>query len=397
MARQAFSAIATAVGDDGGHPLAEEADRGVEDQGVVGVVVPVLVAGGGEEDVGAVAVGEHQVYAVERLGRRGVDRHDPGRARSGLAEHRQMQQPGRGEVHRVLLGARDHPHRRRCADGPAHTPPDFSMFTLAVQGIGDRAISGAAAQVSLQCLRQVGELLLGQRRGRGDHSRGAETALEAARVDEPALHRVQVVGGAQARDGGDVAALGTERGKHAGVHRPRRRPGPSTHRSRPRRSPSSPRNGLARADSVRRHWPGRGSPLRLSAVDPDRHASSRRICSASTRVTARRQSGSPCASSVQACASMRPCAAASSVEVGTAVKRNTKGRTVAAVTDSVKPPPSEAVSRRPMTTTPERPSGDGCQLAERGGGAQCRGRKPHRPQHIAGRQRIRGRPRHELA
>ena len=51
------------VGDDGGHPLPEEAHRVVEDHGVVGVVVAVLVAGGGERDVGAVTVGQDEVHA----------------------------------------------------------------------------------------------------------------------------------------------------------------------------------------------------------------------------------------------------------------------------------------------------------------------------------------------
>ena len=94
-----------------------------------------------------------------------------------------------------------------------------SIVGDAVDGILDRAVSGAAAEVSLQCARQVLLLLLGERRRGHDHARGAEAALEAGGVAELSLQRMQVLRRAEALDRGDLATLGAERGRDAAVHR----------------------------------------------------------------------------------------------------------------------------------------------------------------------------------
>ena len=82
------------LGDDGGDPLAAEAHDVVEHPGVVGVVEPAVVAGGGVEDVGDVEVGEHEAYAGRRCGAAGVDARDPGVGVRALHE-RHVQHAGR--------------------------------------------------------------------------------------------------------------------------------------------------------------------------------------------------------------------------------------------------------------------------------------------------------------
>ena len=61
----------------------------------------------------------------------------------------------------------------------------------ALEGIVDRTIPGAAAEVAFQRVRQVRPLLLVERGGRHDHARGAKAALEGLRVEEGLLHRMQ--------------------------------------------------------------------------------------------------------------------------------------------------------------------------------------------------------------
>ena len=93
------------------------------------------------------------------------------------------------------------------AEAPATAP--------AGQRVRDRAVAGAAADVALERTGQVVALLLGQRRGRHDHSGGAEAALEALRGQERVLGRVRP----QALDRGDRAAGRAHRRVDAAVHR----------------------------------------------------------------------------------------------------------------------------------------------------------------------------------
>ena len=92
---------------------------------------------------------------------------------------------------------------------------------LAVQGVDDRAIAGAAADVALERVRQVGLVRLVER-GRGrrhDHAGGAVAALEGLRVMEGLLDGMQLAVLGEAFDGGDLAAFAAEGGHQAGMER----------------------------------------------------------------------------------------------------------------------------------------------------------------------------------
>jgi hypothetical protein len=90
---------------------------------------------------------------------------------------------------------------------------------LAVQRIDDRAIAGAAADVALERMRQVGlvDLLERRRGGRHHHAGGAVAALEGLRVMEGLLDGMQLAVLAEAFDGGDLLALAAEGRHQAGV------------------------------------------------------------------------------------------------------------------------------------------------------------------------------------
>ena len=211
---------ADGVGEHRHHPLACETNDVVEDVGVVGIHQMVGV------NRGAVALPRDVFPCVDAVhtGHRQrcglVDRDDAG-VRMRRVQHLQVQHAVHLGVHRVLGATGDHGGRRRRRDAGADSLARGRVLDLndAVDRVLDRAVSGAAAQVSLQRARQVALLLVGERRRRHDHARGAEPALEPGGVAELALHRVQVLRRAETFDGGDVASLGAERGRDAAVHR----------------------------------------------------------------------------------------------------------------------------------------------------------------------------------
>ncbi len=86
-------------------------------------------------------------------------------------------------------------------------------------GVLDGAIAGAAAQVALQRVAELGALRLIEGRRGHDHAGGTEAALEALRLEKRALHRVQFVALRQAFDGGHFAALRAQSRHQAGMHR----------------------------------------------------------------------------------------------------------------------------------------------------------------------------------
>ncbi len=117
----------------------------------------------------------------------------------------------------------------------------------AAHRVGDRAVAGAAAEIALERARQVGPLRLVEGGHGHDHAGGAEAALEALRVQEGLLHRVQSVRLAPAP--GSSSRRGPRRGRPAsGRNAPARRPArPCRRRNRRRRSPSSRRARPGRA------------------------------------------------------------------------------------------------------------------------------------------------------
>ena len=209
------------VGDHGHHPLAREPHDVVEDVGVVGIHQVVGV------DRGAVALPRDVLPRVDAV-------HAGNRERGGLVDRddagvgvRRMQHlEVQHALHLGVHGELDRPGhhagapraRRRWCRRPRPGVAS-SIAADAVDRVLDGAISGAAAQVSLQRARQVLLLLVGEGRRRHDHPRGAEAALEAGSVEELLLHRMQVLRCAEALDGGDFASLGAECGRDAAVHR----------------------------------------------------------------------------------------------------------------------------------------------------------------------------------
>ena len=138
---------------------------------------------------------------------------------------------------------------------------------LAVQRIDDRAIAGAAADIALERMRQVGLVRLVERpRRRHHHAGGAVAALEGLRVVEGLLHGMQLAVLGEALDGGDLAALAAEGGHQAGVERLA---------VEPHRAGAAVAGIAALLDAehsrsrrkVRRHWPGCGLGRVEAAVD----------------------------------------------------------------------------------------------------------------------------------
>lgn len=323
-----------------------------------------------------------------------ADRADPG-VRVGSAEHGEVGEGGgRAErlegVERVLLATRDDAPGRGRGDGAARGVARGGVLDRggAVDRILDRAVARAPAEVALQLLGEVVARLEGL--GRDDHARRAEAALVAARGDEGLLDGVRVLGGAQARDGRDLSALGAMRRGDAGMD------GDVVEQHGARAAVSRVASLLhleaaVLAQEGAQHLTRARDRVDRPAVHGRRHpVTSPSTSIASRRPCARRQSAAPCASPNQS--SIPATAAASSSSLGGAAKASRRGRSVAALTVMATAPSS---SCRPTTTTPDRPSGESASLrsAER---AQRRGGEVDRAEDLAGAQGgLRG-ARHEV-
>ncbi len=149
-----------------------------------------------------------------------VDGQDP---RMGVrrAPHLEVQQVLDRQVHRVAgLAGQDRGREGVGQAGAERLAGDVRLdVAAAVQGVIDRPVAGAAAQVALQRMGQIRLLFLGQRHRRHDHAGRAEAALEGLRVVEGLLHRMQRAARGEALDRGDLAALAAERGYQAGMER----------------------------------------------------------------------------------------------------------------------------------------------------------------------------------
>lgn len=128
-ATAALLGLLLAVGDDGRHPLADEADHVVQDPGVHRVLGGVLMAGGRVQPVGGVVVGEDGVHAGDLEGVPDVDVDDPG-VRVRRAQQLHVQQPGHLDVEGVAGGAGDDERPRGGAQGPAHGLPGLGVLRV---------------------------------------------------------------------------------------------------------------------------------------------------------------------------------------------------------------------------------------------------------------------------
>src|SRR5580698_9842417 len=89
----------------------------------------------------------------------------------------------------------------------------------AVDGIGDRAIAGAATEIALQRMGQIRLLLLSERCDGHDHAGRAKAALESLRLQESLLHWMQIAWLTQALDCRDGAPRRAKCRDQAGMHR----------------------------------------------------------------------------------------------------------------------------------------------------------------------------------
>ena len=237
-------------------------------------------------------------------------------------QHLEVQHALHLGVHRVFGTAGDHVGCGWCSDAGADRLAGGRFLDLddAVDRILDRAVSRAAAQVSLQRARQILLLLIGERRRSHDHARGAEAALETGGVSELSLQRVQVLRCAEPLDRGDLASLGAKRRRDAAVHRIAVEP----HRAgaaiacvttlfdaMPAERPHECAKALPRSRLV-------GEGL---AVDGVGHASSPRISSAKCLARCRRWSGVPFGSSNHTSSGIESMPCCSVVGIGHRIER----------------------------------------------------------------------------
>ena len=139
------------------------------------------------------------------------------------AQHLEVQQALDRDVHRVVrLAGQDGVGEGIGQAGAAGLAGDVLLdVALAVQRVDDRAIAGAAADIALERMRQVGLVRLVER-GRGrrhDHAGRAVAALEGLRIVERLLDGMHLAVLGEALDGRDLAALAAEGGHQAGVER----------------------------------------------------------------------------------------------------------------------------------------------------------------------------------
>ena len=200
------------------HALADEAHHIVEDVAVIGIDQVILVRRRTVKPSRYVLPGEDRHHARQRCGAGSIDIDDP-RVSVRRPQHFQVQQPFDDNVHRVACQSGDDAFVERVAQTCAAGLSGNVILdrTDAMNRIGHGSIAGAAAQIALECVRQIGKLRLVQRRCCHDHAGSAKPALEPLRLKELLLHRVQVAGLAEALNGGDRAAGGAEGGHQTGM------------------------------------------------------------------------------------------------------------------------------------------------------------------------------------
>ena len=142
------------------------------------------------------------------------------RMRVRRAQHLEVQQPFHRDIHRVAGAAGHDRFAERIGQArPAGLAGHVGLGRChAVDRVGDRAISRAAAEIAFQRVRQVGPLLGAQRGDGHDHAGGAEAALECLRIEERLLRRMQRAVLRETLDGRHLAPGGAKGGHQARVH-----------------------------------------------------------------------------------------------------------------------------------------------------------------------------------
>lgn len=207
------------VGQDRDHALADEADRAVEEVGVVRIHQMVGVDRRAEASARHVLPGVDPVHAGDRECGGLVDRDDAG-VRVGRVQHLEVQHAVEVGVHREGGAAGDHVLGRGRADARADGLSRCGLRHAddAFHRVLDPPVAGAAAEIAFQRPWQIRFLGLGEGGRRHDHSRGAETALESRGIAELPLHRMQIAGCAEPFDRRHLAAVRAEGGGDAAVY-----------------------------------------------------------------------------------------------------------------------------------------------------------------------------------
>jgi hypothetical protein len=296
----AFLCGRLAVGNDCGDALADEAHNPVEHRGVVRIDDRIFVPGARIEVRRRVFVSQNRPHAGNGQRLAPADRSDAG-VGVGRTQELEMQQSRRRRVHRIMGATANDGACGRRGHAAAARRTGFGCFDLAhtADGIFDRAISGAAANVALQGPFEILLLRLVEARGRDDHARRAETTLESLRLQKGFLYRVQFAVPCQAFNRRDGAALDAEGWKQTGMHRL----AVDHHRARPA-VPGVAALLDAETAELAQQCPQALARSRLCVVALSIHqknhdapallpSNSRRISSANCCVTCRRQAGDP--------------------------------------------------------------------------------------------------------
>ena len=167
--------------------LAGKADDLVKQRGVIRIAAFDLMPRGRIEFRRRVFPGQHRAHARHCQRVVLTDRFDAC-MRVRRTEQLQMQEFGWRKIERVARGAADDRARRRRRHAAAASVAGFGLLDRvhAADGIFDRAIPGAAADVALERPGQILPLRLIEARGRDDHARRAEAALKTLRPAENA-------------------------------------------------------------------------------------------------------------------------------------------------------------------------------------------------------------------
>jgi hypothetical protein len=109
------------------------------------------------------------------------------------AQNLQVQQPLDRQIHRVARLAGHDGIGERIGQAGAECLAGLVRLDVACakQRVVDRPITGAAAEVALQRVRQIGLLRVGQCHRGHDHAGGAIPALEGLRIVKRLLHRME--------------------------------------------------------------------------------------------------------------------------------------------------------------------------------------------------------------
>jgi hypothetical protein len=200
------------IGNNCGHPLANETHDVIENNGIIGIFMRMFVPGCGKQQLRRVGMRQHALHTCYGQRIAGVNANHSGmcvrRAQQlqvQYARQRDIESEARSSSHDIAAS--------RSSDRSDVGTGDI------VDGVGDSAIAGAAAEIAFHRRRQISALGLVQACSRQNHAGRAVSALKALAVEKLLLHGVQAAADRQTLNRRNAAAFSTERGRNAGVNR----------------------------------------------------------------------------------------------------------------------------------------------------------------------------------